>query len=66
MQKRFLTMHDLKELTGLGASTIYREIKAGRFPAPLHPLGHMRTARWVSSEVEAWQQSCVEEAAETR
>jgi excisionase family DNA binding protein len=31
--KRFYTVHEVAELLGVSAPTIYREIRAGRFPA---------------------------------
>ena len=37
--------------TGMGRSLIYREIAAGRFPAPLK-LG--RASGWLSSDIDAW------------
>ena len=36
---------------GMHPSTIYAEIKEGRFPAPVK-LG--RSSRWLESEIDAW------------
>jgi predicted DNA-binding transcriptional regulator AlpA len=41
-------------MTGLGRSTLYRLIQQGKFPAPIHPLGHARFAAWRLSEVQTW------------
>lgn len=38
--------------TGLARSTVYREIRAGRFPAPVH-VGP-RLSAWLAAEVDAW------------
>jgi prophage regulatory protein len=51
--ERLLRLKEIRALTGLGASTLYRLISQGRFPKPLHPLGN-RVAAWRSSEVFAW------------
>jgi prophage regulatory protein len=51
---RLIRMKELKLLTGLGKSTIYRLADKGRFPKPIHPFGHGRFAAWRSTEVFAW------------
>jgi len=51
--ERLIRLKEVRCLTGLGASTIYRLISQGRFPAQLHPLGN-KIAAWRSSEVSAW------------
>ena len=45
----------VEKLSGLSRATIYRLIKAGKFPRPL-PIG-TGSVRWRQSEVIAWQQS---------
>jgi prophage regulatory protein len=49
---KFLRMNDVKALTGLGRSTIYKHIKLGIFPAAAKLGG--RSVAWVESEVQAW------------
>lgn len=49
---RLLRLRDVKELTGLGSSTIYRYIQSGNFPAPLKIGGF--ASRWKLSEVQEW------------
>ena len=48
---RLLTLHDLVDRTGLSRATLYREISAGQFPAPLK-VG--RASRWSAAEVAAF------------
>jgi len=42
------------DMTGLARSTIQRLKTQGRFPKPIHPLGHIRVAAWRLSDVQAW------------
>lgn len=49
---KFLRLHDVKALTGLSRSTIYRYAKQGIFPGPAR-LGR-RSIAWVEAEVLAW------------
>jgi len=52
------SLRDLRKLpavrrqTGKSAAAIYREAKAGTFPAPVK-IGS-RASAWVGSEVDAW------------
>lgn len=48
---------EVKHRTGLSRSTIYRQIKAGEFPAPV-PLGQ-RAVGWLSSDVDQFIESRV-------
>jgi len=45
----------VEKMSGLSRATIYRLIKAGKFPRPL-PIG-TGSVRWRQSDVIAWQQS---------
>ncbi len=45
----------VEKLSGLSRATIYRLIKAGKFPRPLS-IG-TGSVRWRQSDVIAWQQS---------
>jgi len=47
----------VEKLSGLSRATIYRLIKAGKFPRPLS-IG-TGSVRWRQSDVIAWQQSLV-------
>lgn len=50
--RRILRRPVVVERTGLSDTSIWREVKAGRFPRPV-PLGR-RAVGWVESEVDAW------------
>ncbi len=50
----------VEKLSGLSRATIYRLIKAGKFPRPLS-IG-TGSVRWRQSDVIAWQQSLVHSA----
>lgn len=47
---RFI-MKGVRDRVGMHPSTIYAEIKAGRFPAPVK---YGRSSRWLESEIETW------------
>lgn len=47
-----LRMPDVRRLTGLSESAIYRHVQRGQFPHPLK-LSERSTA-WVESEVRGW------------
>ena len=49
---RLLRLSDVRTLTALGRSTIYRLMRDGSFPEPLK-IGP-RAVRWRESEIEAW------------
>jgi prophage regulatory protein len=51
--ERLLRLKEVRALTGLGSSTLYRLIGQGRFPKQVHPLGN-KLAAWRASEVHAW------------
>ena len=52
MIDRLLRREEVENRVGLKRSSIYREMRAGRFPLPLK-IGP-RAVRWPSSEIEAW------------
>jgi len=47
-----LKLHEVRKRTSLGTSTIYRHIKAGKFPPPRRIGDTM--ARWNSQDIEQW------------
>lgn len=51
-QDRLLRISQVKEMTGLGKSMIYRMIGQGRFPKQFKPGG--AASRWSETEVQAW------------
>lgn len=50
-----LRRKEVEELAGISRASIYRMMKAGKFPAPVS-LG-TGSVRWKQSDVIAWQQS---------
>ena len=54
---KFLRLPQVKELTGLGRSTIYNKINEGVFPKQISLGG--RCVAWNSSEISEWMEQCV-------
>lgn len=52
---RLLRISDVKAITGLGNSTIYRRMSDGTFPRPVS-LGP-QTVRWRERDIISWQES---------
>lgn len=50
---RFLRLPEVEKASGKKRSTIYRDIAAGKFPAP-YDLGGSRSVGWLSTEISAW------------
>ncbi|MFG0721890.1 helix-turn-helix transcriptional regulator [Pseudomonas sp. GLN_6] len=57
IQRRFIKLAEVKTLTTLSTSEIYRRIAAGTFPAQV-PLGPKSVA-WLEAEVLAWCDSLI-------
>ena len=55
MESQILRYRDVVRLTGLSKATVYREIKASRFPAPLQISP--RAVGWRRDEIERWIKS---------
>ena len=53
---QLLPLRDVKAMTGLGKSTIYKLKAAGRFPAPVRVTD--RAVRWILEEVLEFVESC--------
>ena len=49
---RFLTKHQVLSITGFSPATLWREVKAGRFPSPV-PISQHRKG-YQESAVRAW------------
>jgi prophage regulatory protein len=54
---RLLRLSQVKDLVGLGKTSIYDMIKANCFPAPCKPGG--TASRWSQNEVLEWLAHCV-------
>ncbi|WP_460421546.1 helix-turn-helix transcriptional regulator [Pseudomonas sp. ZL2] len=52
-EPRFLRLPEVDFAVGKKRSTIYRDIAAGKFPAP-YDLGGSRSVGWLSTEISAW------------
>lgn len=55
-QDRAVKLPELIQLTGKSKTSIYREIKAGRFPAGFS-IG-LRARAWSLNAVNAWLEQC--------
>ena len=53
----FLRLRDVRSITGLGKTTIYRHIEEGSFPRPYRLGG--RAVGWKRSEIENWVENRV-------
>ena len=49
--EELLSLDRVRQMTGMGTTFIYGEIKAGRFPRSIR-IG--RRALWIQSEVQGW------------
>jgi prophage regulatory protein len=49
---RLLRRRQVEELVGLGRSSIYALVAAGKFPAPIHLTA--RAVAWLEKEVFEW------------
>ena len=56
--QRFLFRPEVLRITGWSDTTLWREAKAQRFPAPVH-ISPGRVA-WLESEVAEWQRKLIE------
>lgn len=52
---RLISLTEVKELTGLGKTMIYRLIRQGSFPQQYKPGGF--ASRWSECEILAWRES---------
>ena len=48
-----LTLSDVLDITQWSKATLYRRMRAGRFPKPL-PTGETRALRFRNSDVQQW------------
>lgn len=47
----------VRELTGLGGTTIWEAVKDGKFPQPVRLFEGGRAVGWLRSELTAWMRS---------
>jgi prophage regulatory protein len=55
---RFLSAETVMKITGWSRQTLWREVKAGRFPASI-PTSPNRVA-WLATEIHTWQRHLIE------
>lgn len=48
----FMRLKDVMKATGLGRSSIYKQVSIGAFPRPVNISG--RAVAWVSDEIDTW------------
>lgn len=58
MAQRVIKLKEVKLITGLSASSVYRGASSGTFPTPIK-LGE-RSSGWLKSEVDQWLQDRIE------
>jgi prophage regulatory protein len=51
-QARLLRITDVVERTGLARASVWKQVKLGSFPAPIHITD--RAVAWVDTEIDAW------------
>jgi Predicted transcriptional regulator len=51
LQQRLIDIEEVKQMAGIGTTSVYDKMKTDGFPKPVK-LGRM--SRWVESEVQAW------------
>jgi prophage regulatory protein len=61
---RFLAKPEVLRIAGFSAATLWREVQAGRFPAPV-PISANRVG-FLESEIRAWLNKAVEAARQAR
>ncbi len=59
MNERLIRLPEVKDITGLSRTSIYRNINEGNFPHSVALGG--RAVAWVESEVRAWVSKMIEE-----
>jgi len=52
MKNKFLKLHDIKQLTKVSGSKVYKLVESNQFPKPIK-IGK-RSVRWIREEVNEW------------
>ena len=61
---RLIRLPEVLNICGISRATLYREIKAQVFPAPIHLS--TRSVGWVQDEVMQWVESRIKQRANQR
>ena len=56
---KFLRLPEVQNRTGKSRSAIYQGINDGTFPKPIK-LGGPRAVGWIETEIEAYNQECID------
>jgi prophage regulatory protein len=56
---RFLSRPEVLSVTGWSPATLWRQVRANRFPAPVRTSG--RRVGWPESEIVTWQEQRIAE-----
>lgn len=59
MAERFVRLPHVLGVCGMGRSTLYEQISAGKFPKPVK-LG-VRAVGWAETEIDAWLEARMSE-----
>lgn len=60
MNQRIIRLPEVKTRTGQSRSTLYQQIKEGKFPSPIKLTTH--AVGWIESEVDAWIAARIEKS----
>ena len=58
--RKFIKLNQVKELSSLSTSEIYRRISAGKFPKQVSLVP--KCVVWIDGEILAWLDACVVES----
>lgn len=61
LKERILRLDDVKFITGLSRSAIYRLMEENTFPKPIS-LGTKRSVGWIESEIDIWVQKRISQS----
>jgi prophage regulatory protein len=51
----------VEQITGLSKSSLYKQITLGLFPAPVPLTDNGKAVAWLSTEVNVWMQSRIQQ-----
>lgn len=57
---KFLNLREVKVLTNLSKSGIYKKIKEKTFPSQVHLGENARRCGWVEHEIQEWMQAQID------
>lgn len=57
----FFRRKAVEQITGLSKSSLYKQITLGSFPAPVPLTNNGKAVAWLSTEVNVWMQSRIQQ-----